>query len=278
MSTILKALRRLEEDKRARAALSLDEAVLEPAAASRRSSSGGLAVSLGAGAAAAIGVVAIAWSLSDLWMPRAQEPAPAAPVAALQTPPQESAPTVTVAIVDAPRPPATTPVPIAQPSPLKRTQAIEKRIAAGQKPASATTEAPAPAALTVVAKVPERPEAPAAVSAPAPTSVRRSVAKPASVPPPAPESVVAKSTPQPAPAPARVEVVERSPVPELAVQQILWHPTPSRRIAVFEVEGEGSHRIGEGQVVAGFTVAKIGISQVDLVRDGVELKRRVGSN
>jgi hypothetical protein len=275
MSTILKALRRLEEDKRARAAPSLDEAVLEPAAASRRSSSGGLAVSLGAGAAAAIGVVAIAWSLSDLWIPRTQEPAPATPVAALQTPPQESAPTVTVAIVDAPRPPPITPVPIAQPSPLKRTQAIEKRIAAGQKPASAPTEAPAPAPETVVAKVPERP---AAVSAPAPRSVRRSVAKPASVPPPAPESVVAKSTPQPAPAPARVEIVERSPVPELAVQQILWHPTPSRRIAVFEVEGEGSHRIGEGQVVAGFTVAKIGISQVDLVRDGVELKRRVGSN
>jgi hypothetical protein len=66
---------------------------------------------------------------------------------------------------------------------------------------------------------------------------------------------------------------------QLAVRQIIWHPTPSRRVAVFAVEGDSvPQRIGEGGVVGGFTVAKIGLSDVELVRDGVAVVRRVGAN
>jgi hypothetical protein len=63
------------------------------------------------------------------------------------------------------------------------------------------------------------------------------------------------------------------------VQQIIWHPTPNRRVAVLQVEGDASpRRVGEGDVVAGFTVAKIGLSDVELVRDGVTVTRRLGSS
>ena len=63
MSTILKALRRLEDDKRAEETRSLDQAVLEPAAPVR--SARGRRTRAVAGVMAAAGVIAIAWSFAD---------------------------------------------------------------------------------------------------------------------------------------------------------------------------------------------------------------------
>ncbi len=90
MSTILKALRRLEEDKRTQAAMSLDEAVLDPArpAGNRR----GIGVSVAAGVMAALGVIAIAWSLSGLLLPASEgAPAPLAPQRDMQVAKREAA-------------------------------------------------------------------------------------------------------------------------------------------------------------------------------------------
>ena len=59
MSTILKALRRLEEDKRAQAARSLDQAVLEPARPPR---SAGMQRGVVVGVLLSLGIVAVVWA------------------------------------------------------------------------------------------------------------------------------------------------------------------------------------------------------------------------
>jgi hypothetical protein len=65
----------------------------------------------------------------------------------------------------------------------------------------------------------------------------------------------------------------------LAVQQIIWHPRAERRVAVVSVKGESApRRLGEGEEVAGYTIARIGVSDIELTRDGISTKRRVGSN
>jgi hypothetical protein len=43
-----------------------------------------------------------------------------------------------------------------------------------------------------------------------------------------------------------------------------------------KLAGRPPQRLAEGDVVAGFTVVEIGLSEVWLERDGVSLKRRVG--
>ncbi len=289
MSTILKALRRLEEDKRTRAAQSLEEAVLEPEAGSRRR---GLPVKVGVGVVVALGVSTIVWFLVSLWLPSETETvarqAPPPPgitaesTLAKVTPKPPQVPRV------APRPPATAPVPL-------RTTTAESRVGALPNPAEIRAEmqrlvaatAPSFAEETVKPVVESAPSAlePKQSEPPEAPVVARRQAAPAPVPVPAqkptaepissePRSAKAKPAPALVPEPA---VIDRRPIPEFAVQQIIWHPTAARRVAVFEIDGEASLlRIGEGGIVAGFTVAKIGLSAVELVRDGVALERRVG--
>ncbi len=289
MSTILKALRRLEEDKRTRAAQSLEEAVLEPEAGSRRR---GLPVKVGVGVVVALGVSTIVWFLVSLWLPSETETvarqAPPPPgitaesTLAKVTPKPPQVPRV------APRPPATAPVP------LRKTTA-ESRVGALPNPAEIRAEmqrlatAPSFAEETVKPVVESAPSAPEPKQAEPPEApvVARRQAAPAPVPVPAQKPTAEPISPEPRfakakPAPALVPepaVIDRRPIPEFAVQQIIWHPTAARRVAVFEIDGEASLlRIGEGGIVAGFTVAKIGPSAVELVRDGVALDRRVGAN
>ncbi len=344
MSTILKALRRLEEDKQAQAARSLEQAVVEPAAARRRL---GLGPSITAGIAAALGVIAIAWSLRPLWLPVA-EPVPAVAARPADAVPSESL----VAIEDAPRPPPSTPVALApttarsriaavrppsggseaetpatvrpDPEALARAEAAVAARAERRARLAARTATPERSPAPMQAPVPQQAQAPTRAPAPRqglPTQApvpRQQAAKPAPVvaerTAPAPEAARSLSpSREPSPAPVVATAPERTPQPVpqalppqvlpavaakpaksnlaraaaqetpsavgLAVQQIIWHPRAERRVAVVAVDGESiPRRLGEGAVVAGYTVARIGISDIELERDGVSTKRRVGSN
>ncbi len=297
MSTILKALRRLEEDKRTRAAQSLEEAVLEPEAGSRRR---GLPVKVGVGVVVALGVSTIVWFLVSLWLPSETEtvarqaPAPlgitAESTLAKATPNPPQVPRI------APRPPPTAPVPLRKTTAESRVEALPnpaeiraemQRLVAATAPSLAEEIAKPVAKETVKPVVESAPSAPEPKQAEPPEApvVARRQAAPAPVPVPAQKPTAEPISPEPRfakakPAPALVPepaVIDRRPIPEFAVQQIIWHPTAARRVAVFEIDGEASLlRIGEGGIVAGFTVAKIGLSAVELVRDGVALERRVG--
>lgn len=292
MSTILKALRRLEEDKRAEAALGLDHVVLDPVKPHRGT---GLAASVGAGVAAALGVIAIVWSLSGLWTQGGDAEGPAMPVASA------ASPVAPVSIRDAPRPPPTTPIPLVAPSAesrvaatgrRQRTLAVDEptsqRLAVTSVPVAAPVEREEPPAPARDA-IPEPVQQIAALAKPEPMAklqpivesepAVKPVLEPRSVAPPAPPPVATR----PPPVVAKVSASPAKPKPEpqkidLAVRKIIWHPTPGRRVAVVSVEGEAEpRRIGEGEVVAGFTVAKIGLSDVELVRDGASTRKRVGA-
>ena len=115
----------------------------------------------------------------------------------------------------------------------------------------------------------------------APTSLRPvDAAVPLDVAPvePAPPLVaVAVPRPDRVAREADVEVLERGPMPTLRVTRTIWHPSPDRRVAVVQLLGRPPQRLGEGDVVAGFTVLQIGLAEVELERDGVILERRVGA-
>lgn len=308
MSTILKALRRLEEDKRAQAAMSLDQAVLDPAApASPRR---GIGLGVAAGVMAALGVIAIAWSLSGLWLTGGEgglsqiqaSSAKAAPPA-LETPSRVvkrdagKPPGALERIEDAPRPPPVDPIPLTPSTAAARVEVfanpdeirgeLQRLVggsarqvdASGPDPATAAAPDPEPAAL-VARQLAE--DVAAKKSAPAPVAPKRAAKAPAPEPVavakaliPAPAAVSAP-VPEPVAEPS-VAVIERKPPPEIVVREIIWHPNPARRIAVVELDGVESDRLAEGDEIAGFTIAEIGLSDVELVRDGVTTKRRIGS-
>ena len=282
MSTILKALRRLEADKRAEATRSLDEAVLDTAAPVR--SARGLGARAAAGIMVAIGVIAIVGSLSGFWL-EAPEGTPASTPAA----PANTVDTVETIEQAAPEPE----LPVVQregalPGTLAEALARVKRPPI-MKP---VPQMPSPAAAPIeILGNPEetrhemqRLAARPIVRVDEPEPVTGSSAEPALAPvvemptPARPPAVVAR-VPGPTPAPRpRVAGVPRERMPGIAVQEIIWHPNPIRRIAVFEVDGAKPERHGEGDEIAGFTIAEIGLSDVVLVRDGVPLRRRIGAN
>jgi hypothetical protein len=134
--------------------------------------------------------------------------------------------------------------------------------------------APAPATEPVPA--PPVP-APAPQTAPAPTA-----ATPA--PRVEPEPSVAEESfelealdddsaiePEPAPGPA----VARASIPGVQVQRTSWHPMAERRSAMVEADG-GVIEVREGDAVGAWVVATIEPSGVVFLRNGVEVRRRIG--
>jgi len=99
----------------------------------------------------------------------------------------------------------------------------------------------------------------------------------------APESDVVPALSSPSPPPSRpatvgpVAVVERVPEPPFAVVQTVWHPTPSRRVAVVELEDGSSKRLAEGESLGGFRFTTIGLASVELERGDVKIQKRVGN-
>jgi hypothetical protein len=248
MSTILKALRRLEEERSARSARALRDDVVAPGraapartVAARRSRRAWLQ-----GAAAGLALAAIAWAF---W-PRAEAP-PAAP-AASAPPPVASAPPAPAAF--APLPPVAAPslqsvAPEApQPEPLDAP-------AAAVAPSPATPPAPARIAVSRAAAESERERMRAAE--------RRRVEDAAAA----------------APAPAAEEepvVVRPRSGPEITVARTIWHPAPERRVAVVEPPGGARREVHEGDTVDDYRVVRIEPSGVVFERDGVERLRKIG--
>ena len=309
MSTILKALRRLEEEKAAGAPRELREevAALPPSRSRSRSR-------LWLPGAALAGLLAVAgawWGLA----PRGESEA-VAPVARVQEPAAQPSETPTPpAAPEIPTLPVLPVLPILpelRPAPPQGevaglpSQAFASRVEVVNRPA-AKPRIPMEEPAAPILDAPPSPEPPLSNALPAPS------ARPAASAPTDPAPKIAASTepvpaPQPAPPelkPARVARVpaptspapapdppapSRAPVdqalappvsnaqsvPSLRVEKTLWHPRPDRREAVIVVDGGSPRRIHEGDVVAGTLVSEIQPSGVVFERDGETLRRGVG--
>jgi hypothetical protein len=284
MSTILKALRRLEEERDVQEERPLREQVAAPRAAAPRGMARpltSLALILGVGVGA--GVLAF-------WSAQRDAKAPAASEA--------STPRVASSRPAEPAPAAPAPLP---PAPVEPTPAPEL---AGPDPGAALLPEPAPeperrelpsgalaSRVEVVRRPPPEPRIvdsePAVVepSAAVPTSVATRPKVPAASPPP-PRS--ARSAPRertssvaaqrPAPArPAAPPPKPRAVTPGVHVERTVWHPVSDRRVAVVALDGAGGPReIREGDAVGSLVVSEIEPSGVVFLHQGVELRRRVG--
>lgn len=247
MSTILKALRRLEEQKHTGAERPLrDEVVLAPARGAQRS---GWTRALVAGAVLAVAGLLLLRALvpEPEAGPRAEAEATALPEVAAAPPPETTTITISAPPVAAPN--VVVPVP--------------------SQPQDFEIVRPDPTA-------PARPLAPL----PLPTIGEEEYAAEPEPPRPIPragvEEVPVEYVDEPldeAPEP-RVVAKAGSPV---RVARTLWHPTPERRLAWVEVDGQIALReVREGERVGPYVVREIEPTAV-LFADGlVEMRQEVG--
>jgi len=248
MSTILKALRRLEDQKSQDAARRplRDEVVLPPTRGTARTSVVRAAL---AGVVLAISGAALLYALRPVSEPvvvAAPEPLP--PVAAAPAPEPQPEPTRITVTAPAPGgaaqvvvPPAAPDFEIVRPDP----NALPRPIAPRALPTIAQDEVLA--------------------TEPSPTAPR--------------------ILPVPEPADAYVdEPLEQAPAPRVAtrgpavrVAKTLWHPDADRRLAWIEVSGQTALReVREGERVGPYLVLEIEPTAVLLSDGQVELRREVG--
>jgi hypothetical protein len=271
MSTILKALRRLEREKSAQEGRPLkDEVTAAPAAGSRRGfpllalliAAGALGLGLGA-------------SLLWLW-PRENAAPQVAEVPEVAKAPQVAKAPPVAKPPRAPRRAGSVPAPPAPAAPALPAPA----------PVASVASAPPPpvAALAAPVAVVSRPEPPRAIepAPPIPEKPEAMPAKPAppergSLPPFARRQAPAAAEPPPSAPVARVAKVARADVPSVLVSSTVWHPQRDRRLAVVTLEGGAARELHEGDAIGSLVVSEIGPSGVVFLHDGVELRRRVGA-
>ena len=317
MSTILRALRRLEEERETGVLDLRGQVVARPRQGPARPR---LALLVASGAVGAVLVVGGFVFLEGRVEPAHSDPAPlatrpasTAPLAArpastapLAARPASTAPRSVPSASFAPRSPTRTGTRRGAPAQLGR-QAPRRAVAAIHPPApAAVSGAPAHAAPAAVSGAPAH-AAPAAVSgapahaAPAAVSGAPAHAAPAAVsgaPAHAAPAAVSGAPAHPAPvqraaalplpvAPvaheppgiaAQPEVARRAPFPRVVVERTLWHPKPARRVAFLQVEGRsGTVELHEGDAVGDAVVQQIAPSSVIFLHRGVEIRRRVGA-
>jgi hypothetical protein len=270
MSTILKALRRLEQTKTLQMPRPLREQVATHPAPQRRF---GWLVACGA----ALGGLALGAAGFIIW-PQLGGDFGARPegraefageTAAAPPPASVKPPRVAAYAGDSPPPsppPPVTPSRATRPERLSaaalasRVEVVE-RIAPPSPPppdrADMASELPAPLP-TAASEAPPRPAAPPDV-----TAARRE----------APPAESGSSRP-PQAAPSKLV---RTFVPGVLVVRTMWHPAAERRAAEIEVEGRPEPLLlHEGDVVGPLVVSEIEPSGVVFLHDEVELRRRVG--
>jgi hypothetical protein len=94
--------------------------------------------------------------------------------------------------------------------------------------------------------------------------------------PPAPPAPLAEAPPAP-PAPLAEAPPAPPAIPEVRVEKTVWHPDPKRREAVISVSGrEGAVRVHEGDRLGLLVVSEIEPTGVRFTHRGVALERRVG--
>jgi hypothetical protein len=303
MSTILKALRKLEEDRSASSRRPLREEVASAGTRRTRSRVGWLLLFSALGAGIAAGAGALAFFAASREEPPAAESAPAlagAPAeaarpagvararraggrvanaeprrasrgAAAPEAPQRAAPALAADAADAPPAALGAELPdeaLASAVQVVRRPAPEPRIAAPEP-----GEVLVPEPDEFLAPAPERP-------APAPPLTARAELEPAparDVPAP-PSTSPARETQveaeESAPAP---RTLARAVLPSLRVAQTRWHPDAARRTALVEVEaGAGVREVREGDALGPVVVTAIEPSGVVFSHEGIELRRRVG--
>ena len=311
MSTILKALQRLEDEKSANSERSLDEQVVarhSPPDPERR----GLKIGI-----VAIGGFAVAAAALLFWFTRED---PEANVA-MESPPPAAAPVAEaeqkVAAEKPRRKRSARPAPAARAkqdsSEVEVSPVVEvvKRLDA--PPAdSAVTKRAAPKRATPRAEAgAERPTRRSRARKPDP-QVAREAAQPRPAPeqvanakPPTPEIAgdtvpvkpalapptpveAAAVVPKPAPTaasaliPAAIrepeqKIIKRAEFPSLSVQKTIWHPDADRRVAVVKLaDAEEVLRLKEGDAVGPLVVKAIKPGSVLFKHDGIEIVYNVG--
>lgn len=290
MSSILKALRRVEAERPAQPQRrSMRGDIVggpgpKPSPPPRRKKSRGPNLRLWGGLGAALLLAALVW-----W--RLPSPAPEGEVVEAQAP---SAAEAAAPVERAAEPPAPPPAPAASPAPEAPPVAVAPEpspAADGGVPAELAQQLPPLGETldtTALAPLPEPPAVealpvePAATVAPTPT------------PKPAPPRRAARAAPSPtpvakppAPAPAAKPppaVAKRPPAPPpsaptVLVERASWHPKPERRVAWIRLEGSGTTReLHEGDAVGTLVVKEIRPSSVVFVHGAEELTRRVGDH
>jgi hypothetical protein len=265
MSTILKALRRLEQDRERQNEFDPRSSLFERVPSSeRKGASGRLAIGIALVAAGALGFYALHRSGWTTPAGRTAEPASSATAAAhatrdgssqvtpmlrVELPPAAPSPTRAAVLVEIP----------ARDSTTREANRIDERV----KEASREPSAP------VVASVSEPPVVAAASEA-------------ASVSAPPLSEVDVAPTPEPAlepPAPEATPSVPRHTLPDLIVKRTVWHPQPSRRIAVLQLADDPtSLELREGDAIGPMVLVEIEPTGVTFLHEGVEVRRRVGSS
>jgi len=309
VSTILKALQRLEDEKSANVERSLSEQVaarLAPPDPERRGLKFGVI---------AISGLAVAAAAAAFWLwPTGEEPAAEV---AMEPPPPATAP------ANAPAKRVTAEKPRRRPSARPATAARAKQDSPAvevspvievvkhldAEPADSATRATLPKRAASPAKAgSERPVRRSSARKPV-TQAAREAARPkpapkqvASAKPPEPQTSrtdapansapapfeVAALAPKPAPAaaaapiPAAIreperEVVPRAKLPTLSVEKTIWHPDVDRRIAVVRLTGaEESLQLKEGDAVGPLVIKAIKPGSVLFNHDGIEIVYNVG--
>jgi hypothetical protein len=250
MSTILKALRRLEEQKSATAQRPLrDEVVLAPGRKSRRT---GIVVAIVAAAAFAMvgaALVALFDRVPDATS-RAEAPLAAVDVAA---PPE---PAADARVAEEPA----TEVTVAAPEPNLR--GIEV-------PPVVPVPASEPDFEIMRPESKPRPLIPSMKVDPGPTVEDAAAVRPGSVRPGPAEPETAAEEIEPTP-------VARGAAP-VHVQRTQWHPNPDHRVAWVEVEGTTALReVREGEHIGPYVVRTIEPAAVLFSEGSVQVRREVG--
>ena len=255
MSTILKALRRLEDDQKAQDERSIRERVLAGEARQpgpkRTVRSvvlvlvGGLMV-LSVAGATGFWILLEARTSGNLLAP---EPRAVALVPPAETPAPTKTGSVPLPRVSAAPPPrrVAAPAPPAAPPPVRRVAVAEP------------TPGIADDIALVVRKDPKA--APAVAKPPAREVAAVKKAKPAQPP--------IEAVP--------IRRVERTPMPEFVVTQTVWHPAASRRVAMIRLKGEPAARsYSQGDGLGSLELVEIQPAAVVFQRDGVRIKRSIG--
>ena len=228
--------------------------------------------------------------------PRADQVTPQAPAAAVPRPapqtraeapaaPPPTPPAERLAQATQPAPePAAAPAPapaVPAAAPTAMTSDVPAEVAQRLPPLGATLEPPAPAAATPREPQPAAPAPQAAASPPAP---RPAAPRPALKPAPTPEPQLAAREPETPPRPAPVAATApREPAapqpsaPSVLIERTSWHPKPERRVAWVRVEGLSDPReLHEGDAVGTLVVKEIRPSSVLFQHGSEQLQRRVG--
>ncbi len=307
MSTILKALKRLDDERRAAASpRTLEEQVLGGgrALAPPRPWRRALPIAAGLTVFAAVGGGAW-WQLGDR--------SKAAPGAPPPPPPAAAGPQVALAAPREPLPPvvgapnAGTAVDTALRERMRAEVAREGAAPRGVAPRSRPTRGNEPepepqgasfgqplaiAPPVQAARAPaEWPSSqggarsfdfPGAAAAPAPSAAERSAAPPLAAArdveakPERPAQPESAAPPEPAPSEPAVAVV--SPRPEIWVDRTQWHPSAEKRSALVRVGDAEARELHEGDALGGVVVKQIQPSGVLFLFEGEEFKRGIGGS